>query len=261
MYDLHMHSRVSFDAESDPTQMALAAKAAGLSEICFTDHMDYSHLFDHESISYPLSQYRAAYDGLSVPGLTIRHGMELGLTCGNRTEAAADARAYPYDFIIGSIHFVDGLDIYYPEFWEGKTVLQAEERYFETMLECIRLHDDFDVLGHLTYVSKSPCNPAPRKIQPEDHRALTDEILATLVKKGKGLEINTSGIDKIGEPFPGPGLLRRFRELGGRIVTVGSDAHTPDRVGKQIPQALAMAKEIFGCVCTFSNREPVFHSL
>ena len=88
-----------------------------------------------------------------------------------------------------------------------------------------------------------------------------EEILDTLVRKGKGLEINTSGLDRIGDFFPGREYLRRFRELGGEIVTVGSDAHTLNRVGRQIPEALDVLKEIFGYVCTFEGRKPVFHRL
>ena len=91
--------------------------------------------------------------------------------------------------------------------------------------------------------------------------AQVEEILRTLVRKGKGMEINTSGLDRIGDFFPGAEYLRRFRELGGEIVTAGSDAHTPDRVGRQIPEALSLLKDIFGYVCTFAGRKPVFHKL
>lgn len=261
MFDYHMHSRVSYDAEFAPAQMALAAKAAGLREICFTDHMDYSQKIPHEEISFSPGEYRDAYRDVSLPGLTIRHGIELGLTPWNKQEAARDLAAFPYDFVIGSIHHVDELDIYFPEFWLDKTPREAERRYLETMLECVTVHDGFDVLGHLTYVSKSPSNPASRIIPLEDYRDIVEEILRTLVRKGKGMEINTSGLDRIGDFFPGAEYLRRFRELGGEIVTVGSDAHTPDRVGRQIPEALSLLKDIFGYVCTFAGRKPVFHKL
>lgn len=261
MFDFHMHSRVSYDADSDPLEMALAAKAAGMQEICFTDHIDYALDVDPREISFRHADYRQAYDALAVDGLTIRKGVELGLTVWHTAQTAAEVAACPYDFVIGSIHHVDNMDIYLPEFWQDKTPREAEARYFQTMLECVRLHDAFDVLGHLTFVSKSPCNPAPRIIPPTDYPELIDEILRTLVRKGKGLEINTSGLDRIGDFFPGEAYLRRFRELGGEIVTVGSDAHTPDRAGRQIGEAMALAKNIFGYVCTFSQRKPVFHKL
>ena len=82
-----------------------------------------------------------------------------------------------------------------------------------------------------------------------------------LAENGRGLEINTSGVDKVGDFLPTIDFLQRFRELGGEIVTVGTDAHTADRVGQYIPDALALAKEVFGHVCTYEKRKPVFHKL
>lgn len=75
------------------------------------------------------------------------------------------------------------------------------------------------------------------------------------------MEINTSGVDRVGEFLPSARFLQRFYELGGRVVTVGSDAHTPDRVGQHVDRALSLLKEIFGHVCTFETRQPVFHPL
>lgn len=261
MFDFHMHSRVSYDTDSDPLAMVLAAKNAGLREICFTDHSDYCPGVAHSTISFSREQYRTAYENLSVPGITIRHGMELGLSSEFTEEMDAEIAAFPYDFILGSIHCVDGIDTYFPELWRGRDPRQIERRYFEAMLDCVSRCNCFDVLSHMTFISKSPCNPAPRIIPPEDYGELIDEILRILVRKGKGMEINTSGVDKIGDFFPGLPYLRRFRELGGEIVTVGSDAHAPDRVGQYIPAALDAAREVFGYVCTFEQRKPVFHKL
>ena len=82
-----------------------------------------------------------------------------------------------------------------------------------------------------------------------------------LVRKDIGMEINTSGVDRTGDFLPSEAHLRRFKELGGRIVTLGSDAHDPTRVGQYAPEALAILKDVFGYVCTFQNRQPVFHKL
>ena len=261
MFDCHMHSTVSYDGHNTPAEMAAAAAAAGLKEICFTDHLDYDEFQPREKTAFRAEDYTRAYAGLRVPGVTIRLGAEVGLTDWNRQEVSRDLKLRHYDFVLGSIHYVDGLDIYLPPFWQGKTVPEAERRYFETMLECVRLHDDFDVLAHLTYISKVRANPARRLVPPEEYREIVDEILKVLVAKGKGMEINTSGVDRVGDFLPGEAYLRRFRELGGEIVTVGSDAHTADRVGQYVPRALELLKEIFGCVCTFADRKPIFHKL
>ena len=163
--------------------------------------------------------------------------------------------------MLGSIHFVDDLDVYFEPWWRGKTIFQAERRYLEATLDCVRIHGDFDVLAHLTYISKPPCHPAPRPVIYEDHRELIDEILKTLAAKGKGLELNTSGMDRCGGFLPTADIFRRFRELGGEIVTIGSDAHRTDRIGQYAFEACDILKDIFGHVCTFENREPIFHNL
>ena len=261
MFDYHMHTIVSFDGHDRGIQKAQAAKAAGLKEICFTDHLDYDPLGKMGNIAFDTACYNAEYDGLEVPGLKIRRGMEFGMTVDNRAQFKEDLKRRHFDFVLGSIHFVDDLDVYYQEYWQDKTVFEAERRYLEATLDCVRLHDDFDVLAHLTYIGKSTSHPAPRCVPYEEHRELIDEILKTLVQKGKGMELNTSGRDRCGGFLPTIDCFRRFRELGGEIITIGSDAHTASRVGQYSFEAYDLLKDIFGHVCTFEDRKPIFHKL
>ena len=261
MFDFHMHTVISYDGHNTPMEMAQAAVEAGLKEICFTDHLDYQQGTAREVYAYATEAYRAGYDGLELPGLTIRRGTEVGMTSWNKAQIQKDVAAYPYDFVIGSIHFVDNIDIYYPEFWAGRDFLATERQYFEETLRCVQLHDDFDVLGHLTYISKCKGHPSPRISPLEDHKEIIVEIMKTLITTGKGMEINTSGVDRCGDFLPGISYLKLFKELGGQIVTVGSDAHAADRVGQYTSNAIAMAEEVFGHVCTFQKRKPVFHKL
>jgi histidinol-phosphatase (PHP family) len=168
---------------------------------------------------------------------------------------------YPFDFILGSVHYVDGHDPYEAVYWEGRNVEASFRRYLEGVLESVQVHSGFDVLGHLTYVCKSAHNPAHSGVPFDDYRDLTDEIMKLLVTKGIGMEINTSGVDKAGVFLPAREHLQRFKELGGEIVTVGSDAHDGSRVGQYVPEALELLRDIFGHVCTFESRKPVFHKL
>ena len=165
-----------------------------------------------------------------------------------------------YDFVIGSVHFSKLEDVYEPPFWEGKTVWQAERDYFEDILACVQTHD-FDVLGHLTYPGKAKSHPHRRAIPFAEHREIVDEILKVLASRGKGMEINTSGLGSCGAYLPSFDYFRRFKELGGQIVTVGSDAHNPDRVGQHTYEAVKLVGEVFGCVCTFEKRKPIFHKI
>ena len=261
MFDYHMHSRVSFDGHDTGLVLANAAAAAGLKEICFTDHLDYDPLGTMGCMAFDTAAYNAEYDYLEVPGLKIRRGMEFGMTPDNAAQFQEDLKRRPFDFVLGSIHFVDDLDVYMEPWWRGKTVLQAEQRFLEATLECVKIHEDFDVLAHLTYIAKTHCHPAPRPVPYDIHREIVDEILRVLAAKGKGLEMNSSGVDRCGGFLPTAEYFRRFKELGGEIVTIGSDAHRADRVGQYSFESCQMLKDIFGYVCTFKNRQPVFHKL
>ena len=261
MFDYHMHSTVSFDARSSALEMAQAAKAAGMKEICFTDHLDYDPLGELGVIAFDTEVYNAAYDDLKIPGLKIRLGMEFGMTVDNRAQFKEDLKRRHFDFVLGSVHFVDDRDVYYDRYWRDKTVWQAERHYLEATLDCVRLHEDYDVLAHLTYIAKATSHPAPRPVPLAEHRELIDEILRTVAQKGKGLEMNTSGVDRCGGYLPTADYFRRFKELGGEIVTVGSDAHDTARVGQYTFEACGILKEIFGYVCTFEDRKPIFHKL
>ena len=259
MYDYHIHSRVSFDGHDTGEALARAALDAGLEEICFTDHIDYDPMGTMGNMAFDTEQYNAEYDHLSLPGLKIRRGMEFGMTRDNVSQFRKELNRRHFDFVLGSIHFVDGLDVYMPPFWEGKTVFEAERRCLEETLACVKIHTDYDVLAHLTYIGKTMAHPAPRPVPYEEHREIIDEILKTLAENGKGLELNTSGLDRCGGFLPTADYFRRFRELGGEIVTVGSDAHRTDRVGQYSREACELLKDIFGYVCTFEDRKPIFH--
>ena len=256
MYDYHIHSTVSFDAKDTGLAMALAAKERGLKEICFTDHIDYTPEMD---MVFDTAVYNAAYDNLEVPGLLIRRGMEFGLTPDNAGQLKTDLGRRHFDFVLGSVHLVEGLDVYLEPYWADKTYDEAIRLHLETTLECVRAHEDYDVLGHLTFIAKCGANPRKELLRYADHKSIMDEIMLELVKRGKGMELNTSGIDRCGGSLPTLDYFQRFYDLGGRIVTVGSDAHDVARVGQYTHEMTAELKKIFGYVCTFEDRKPIFH--
>ncbi|MBQ9149184.1 MAG: histidinol-phosphatase HisJ family protein [Oscillospiraceae bacterium] len=261
MFDYHMHSIVSFDGHDTPEAMVQAALDKGLKEICFTDHIDHEVGVEKELMVFDIDTYNEAYDWLEVPGLKIRRGMEFGIKPGNQAEFRRDLELRHFDFVIGSVHFVDEMDVYLAPFWEGRTKESVYLQFMEETLKCVQAHDQFDVLGHLTYISKCRGNPTKALIRQADYRELTDEIMKVLAAKGKGMEMNTSGVDRCGDFLPDAGFFRRFKELGGEIVTVGSDAHTFDRVGQHTHRACEILSDIFGYVCTFEDRKPIFHKL
>ena len=260
MFDFHVHSSVSYDSGSSAESMSKAAAAIGLKEICFTDHFDNHTDPSEPPYTFDMADYRKAYEELEIPGLGIRKGLEFGLTEWNTDEFRKWESKYPFDFIIGSVHEVAGKDPYWGGYWTGD--LEADfRRYLEHILLCVQIHEGFDVLGHLTFVAKCAGNTSGKGLSFEKYRDVTDAIMQELVRKDMGMEINTSSFDKTGGFMPSMAHIRRFKELGGKIITVGSDAHDPGRVGQHIPLALERLKDIFGYVCTFQNRQPVFHKL
>ncbi len=256
MFDYHMHTRVSFDSKAAARDMAIAARDRGIRELCFTDHMDYSPEMD---MVFDMERYAAEYDRLEVPGILIRRGVEYGLTPHNREQLRLDLQKRHFDFVLGSVHMVDGEDVYLAPYWAGKTPETAVALFLEETLKTVQVHEDYDVLGHLTFISKARGNPTNALLRYGDHREIFDAILQELVRRDKGLELNTSGIERCGGPLPTLDFFRRFYELGGRIVTVGSDAHDTRRAGQFTHEMTEELKAIFGYVCTFENRQPIFH--
>ena len=261
MFDYHMHSTVSFDGHDPAEKMVRAALDAGLKEICFTDHVDYEIIEPFTGMAFDTAVYNAAYDHLEAPGLKIRKGMEYGLKPGNQEQFKKDLQRRHFDFVLGSIHFVDEVDVYRAPYWEGKTLEEATWLFLENTYACVKAHEDFDVLAHLTFLSKAPVHPTHEPVLMKDWQEIVDEILKELARKGKGLEMNTSGVDRCGDFLPSADYFRRFRELGGEIVTIGSDAHSADRGGQYTDRACEILKDIFGYVCTFEDRKPIFHKL
>jgi len=259
MFDFHMHCSLSHDSEESAKKMVAAAEALGLSEIAFTDHYDFRSTIGTSDPLFSFDQYRENFDGLGSDKLKIRRGIEFGFSTWTQHELEKVASELKPDFIIGSLHYVYDIEPYFPEYWEVPG--DPYERYLSYELDCLRLCKprSFDVIGHVNYVCKSPINPIKKPLLYEDFPELFDEILSEIVKKDMGLEINTSGVDRIGHFLPDRDILLRFYELGGRIVTVGSDAHDASRVGQYTDVAEALAREIFGYVCTFENRKPIFH--
>jgi histidinol-phosphatase (PHP family) len=263
MFDFHIHSKVSFDSSAEPCDIISAAEAAGLSEICFTDHYDFNSDQNGRHDFFSLRDYSLAYDTLTSDKLLIRRGVEFGLTTWNTAELASLVSNRKFDFVLGSVHYVDGNDPYSEEYWRIRNydTERGFRDYLNTTLECVRVHDGFDVLGHLNYVCKSKHNPSGQPLRYSDHKDISDAIMKELIKRGKGMEINTSGVDRSGDFLPSKPFLERFYELGGRIVTIGSDAHDMSRVGQYTAEAAKILKDVFGYVCTYEGREPIFHKL
>ncbi|NLJ96720.1 MAG: histidinol phosphate phosphatase, partial [Clostridiales bacterium] len=167
--------------------------------------------------------------------------------------------------VIGSIHLVDHIDPYYPQYWEERTEEEGILRCFETIKECCSLYQGFDVCGHLDYIVRyAPSSKAQYKEYPYSYyKDLLDEILKTLLSHGKGIEINTSGYKYcLGHPHPKKEILKRYKELGGEIITIGSDAHKPEHLSYDFSKAKELLKSLgYKYYTTFKAGKPTMIKL
>ena len=236
--DYHMHSFYSFDASFSPEEMIKAAAERNIGEVCFTEHIDFDD--SPQSVLPDRAKYIEHIRSLmpEYMGVRVKIGAEIGLKDRHTAkEAWAFLEEIEPDFIIGSVHVVNGIDAYYPEYYDGKTKRQAFVEYLQTAKECVKSCGYMSVLGHYDFVTKfSPYED--RTLSYFDYRELLDEILIELIKGGRAPELNTASWRD--DKAWGTEFFRRFRELGGEYVTLGSDAHRPQRVAKRFDEAKAM---------------------
>lgn len=268
MWDQHMHCMFSGDSNTDPVLMVESAIQKGLDGICFTDHLDYDYkeepgLFDLDIAAYQKRISRISYVYSQQPKpFPVHCGIEIGLQPHLVEKNNQVTTRYPFDLVIGSSHVVNGIDPYYPVFYEKRTEDAAYTEYFESILDNLHTDADFDVYGHIDYVVRY--GPDKNKYYSYDkYSDILDEILRTLISKGKGIELNTAGFKYgLGHPNPNEDIIRRYHELGGEIITVGADAHQPEHVAydfEKVTDILLSAG--FKYYTVFKNRVPSFIKL
>lgn len=258
--DFHVHTGFSFDSESAPESMIQSAVRKGLRTICITDHHDLDYMepgweIDFESYFAKLKTLQENYRDQ----IEVLIGIEFGMQPHLCEEYEKLAKKHPYDFVIGSVHLFDGYDPYYPGYFEDKTDEEGYRRAFEIALENVKKMSEYDSLGHLDYIIRY----GARKEESYSYAKYADyidEILKCLIENGKGLEVNTGGWN-FGFDFahPHPDVLKRYKELGGEIITIGSDAHIPEHVAYGFERVKAYLQAVgFTKYTEFRQRKPYF---
>ena len=265
--DTHTHSTFSKDSIVSIPQAIEAAAKAGLAGISFTDHLDIGvpkgaigddldinaqQTLIQESIRQYTGQMHA-YKGIEV-GLQIHCIQEIKKIIG----------AHCFDIVIGSIHLIHCVDPYCGDFYINKSQKEAYREYLEYYVDCITQFDDFDVLGHFDYISRY----GPYKEKTLTYRSFADQFDAFFkiaIEKGKALELNTRSFLPAGGQTPprfDPDVYKRFREMGGDMVALGSDAHTTEQLGRDFIYYAAKLKQCgFDYLVHFKERKPVYTRL
>ena len=261
--DYHVHSRMSADAEVPMTELARLAVRAGLDEVCFTDHVEPKVVFGAEMDWEALkTEFESAQSAIGDQ-IHLRLGMELGDAPWDFSEAERLVReGSGLDFIIGSIHCLTpemgGMNMYHYEPANDRKAWLGVENYLSQLK---RLVDwgKFTVLGHLTVPLRYYFRKGLTHISFDPYEDEIRQILKILIQKGCGMELNTNLGD---DPVPGAKWLRMYRELGGEIITLGSDTHRPESIGKGIREGQELLRECgFKRFCTFAHQQPVWHML
>ena len=263
--DFHMHSNFSGDSKAALGHMVHGAVAKGLNTICFTDHNDpffpyregEEGMFDLDTDRYLESLLQTAE--LYRDKIDIRHGVEIGIQTHIYKELSEYIRKYPFDFVIGSSHLCLGTDPYYHAFWEGRSLKDGLTVYLEDIHQNVHNFTDYDVYGHLDYIVRYA--PGKNKyFRFSDYADILEDILKTIIDKGKGIEVNSAGFRQgLGAPNPCADILKLYRSLGGEILTTGSDAHKPEDIAADFVQTEALIQNCgFKYYTVFQNRKPEF---
>ena len=260
-YDYHTHSDFSDDSDTPLKDMINAAADSGITEIAVTDHYDpgypdkdYPFELKFDDYQRALENYQKEYSDR----IKIVKGIEIGIQHMELDNCRKAARSYDYDYIIGSFHCALGEPLHAGHFFDGKTPEQSFEDYFTYMYDNLKVYKDYCCLGHLNLVARySQSEPDFKK-----YSDICEAVLKLAIEEGKGIELNTSSFRyNMKNTCPSEDILRMYLNLGGEIITTGSDAHTVDKLADQFKYAYGYLESLgFKYICTFRKREPLFHT-
>ncbi len=269
IWDQHLHCNFSGDSEEAPEAVIEAAKAAKLPGITFTDHLDWDYREEPGRFDLDFNRYVPTIRKLSQVHSTdffsIRCGVELGLQEHLAVRHSHFVSAMHFDIVIGSVHVVEGRDPYFDSFYENRTIPGAYRDYFNAVLRNVRAFSDFDVLGHLDYVKRYVLRlfgEEKGKLIEFDYGEVLTEILREIIRKDIALEVNTGSLRYgLSDTNPSAVILKRYKELGGHLITIGSDAHEAKHVANGFSKLPNMLSECgFDSYVIFRERVPEVRS-
>ncbi len=266
LFDYHLHSHFSADSEMTMDELCQAAIELGLDEIAITDHHDIDYqddtiefLIDKEKYLKEIEKFQEKYKDQ----IKIKKGIEIGL----QPHIYEECRNYisnDFDFVIGSFHTAENADLYNGDFFAGYSQWEAYIQYLKSVLEVVQNYDNYSVIGHLDIIRRyGDFENQPDLMESKKAADLIKRILKVIIKNDRGLEVNTSGYRIDGKnPLPSFEILKLYHQLGGQILTIGSDSHNTEDITQKFDYTISRLKEIgFNKLTTFSNLKPEFHQL
>lgn len=259
MYDFHVHSDFSLDSKTPMEAIVKTAIEKNLRAICFTDHVDFEATKEKIDLMFrPLDYFRDInrVKYTYKEKIEVLGGVEIGMQPHLADRYSKFISDYGFDFVIMSIHAIDNKDIYLD--FDKMELSQSEiiSRYYDSVLECVDAFDDYDVLGHLDYIDRYLFTDGT-PIKYDNYMDKIEIILKRLIEKGKGIEVNSGGLRYNLEGFhPKHQILKLYKDLGGEIITFGSDSHTIHHIGYEYKQAERALKDLgFKYIYVFRGRK------
>ena len=259
-YDYHMHSNFSNDSNADMEDMIKRSIDLGLKEICFTDHVDYD-LDSDDSFGIDYNKYFDKIQSLQnkyKDNISIKKGIEIGLQKQIIDKCNNDINKYPFDFVICSQHAINRSELYFGNFFLDKTQHEAYEYYYKELYDIIKVYKNYSVLGHLDLVKRYGNYGKVLDDKPFDD--IIEAILKQAIYDGKGIEVNTSCYRyNLPDLTPSRHILNMYNDLGGEIITTGSDSHNPAQIAYTFDYIYSYLQSIgFKYVCSFDKMNPQF---
>ena len=239
IFDSHMHSSFSTDSTMNILDAISFSENKNIG-IIITDHMDLDYPLENE-FRFDIPKYFSDYE--SYRSDKVKLGIEIGLTENKLLENEAIALKYDFDFILGSIHAVRNLDIYAEFINQGYNKNDFFSYYFEDMLKCVKLYNNFDALSHIDYPCRY-CSFDNKEIITSEFKDLLSEIFTTLISKGKVLELNSTRLHIKSAQDSLTDIYKLYKDLGGKYVTLGSDAHNYRSISKNFDIAINFMEHI-----------------
>ncbi|MDD2958831.1 MAG: histidinol-phosphatase HisJ family protein [Lachnospiraceae bacterium] len=258
--DYHVHTCYSDDSECPMEEMVQQAISLGLDEIAFTEHVDYGVKTDlncrYQEYFKELQELQEKYKGR----LDIKKGIEFGVQKETIPQYREDFSKYDFDFVILSNHQIHNQEFWNQCFQKGKSQEEFQRAYYDAILDVVKNYKEYSVLGHLDMIKRYD---KYGNYSDENIMDMVELIFHYVISEGKGIEVNTScfryGLEDL---TPSRAILGMYYEMGGRILTLGSDAHAPGDLGCHMEEAQRELRKIgFTQFCTFEKMQPIFHSL
>lgn len=251
MFDTHMHTEYSTDSHMKIEEVRNKIREYNIGAI-ITEHMDLNYKNKNE-FRFDVDDYFKKYSPYREDKILL--GMELGMSDEYLSEYKNIVNNYPFDYVIGSLHEMYDMDLYEAdELYKNKSKEEMFREYFEEIINKVESHPFIDSLGHIDYLSR--CSQyKDKEMYYEEYKDLIDEIFKSIIDKGICLELNTK---RLGDKKAVNNLLKiykRFNELGGKFITIGSDAHNKDAIGNHFKTAMDMAEFCNLRMAYFKNRK------